>query len=286
MNAGLWYGLAAYGLWGLFPLYWKLFGRVPALEVLAHRISWSFVVLAVLVAGLQRSGLRTLRTVSLRVAILYGAAAVLIGVNWFLYVWAVNAGFVVETSLGYYVTPLVNVLLGVLVFRETLRPAQWVAVGLAAAGVLHLTTAYGSVPWVAAGLAVTFGAYGLVKKKAPLPSLEGLTLETMLLVAPAAAYLGLLHRQETGAFLREGPFISLLLAGGGLITIVPLLLFASALRRIPLSVMGVLQYISPTIQLLIGVLVFREPFSRTQAAGFAFVWLALIVFAVDGLRRR
>ena len=286
MNAGLWYGLAAYGLWGLFPLYWKLFGGVPALEILAHRISWSFVVLAVLLAGFHRAGLRTLRTLPVRVVALYGIAAVLIGVNWFLYVWAVNAGFIVETSLGYYVTPLVNVLLGVMVFRERLRPLQWVAVGLAAAGVLHLTLTYGSVPWVAAGLASTFGAYGLAKKKAPLASLEGLTLETMLLVAPAAAYLAALEWQRSGLFLRGGTGTSLLLVGGGVITIVPLLLFASALRRIPLSVMGVLQYISPTIQLFIGVLLFGEPFSRAQLAGFSFVWVALVVFTVDGLRKR
>lgn len=286
MQAGIWYGLAAYGLWGLFPLYWKLLARVPALEVLAHRISWSFVVLVVLVAGLQRAGARTRQRPSARVTLLYGAAAVLIGVNWFLYVWAVNAGFVVETSLGYYITPLVNVLLGVVAFRERLRPPQWTAVGLAAAGVVHLTVTYGSIPWVAAGLALSFGIYGLVKKTAPLAALEGLTLETALLVAPATAYLWMLHGDGRGAFLRLDPATSVMLAGGGVVTVVPLLLFASAVRRVPLSVMGVLQYIAPTIQLLLGVLVFREPFSRSQMVGFSLVWLALLVFTVDGMRRR
>src|SRR5688572_9103290 len=194
MNRGVLYGAAAYSIWGLFPIYWKLFHGIPALEILAHRITWSFVALALIVAWAPgRARVRALLSTPRPLVILYGIAALLIGVNWFLYVWAVNAGYVVETSLGYFITPLVNVLLGVVVFRERLRALQWVAVGLAAAGVLYLTSAYGSLPWIALGLAFSFGGYGLAKKKAPLGSLDGLALETAMLVVPAALYLGRLQ---------------------------------------------------------------------------------------------
>lgn len=286
MNPGIWYGIAAYSLWGLFPLYWKLFGDIPALEVLAHRVGWSFVALTLLVLGLRRPRAGAFLRLSPALAALYTAAALLIGVNWFLYVWAVNAGHIVQTSLGYFVTPLVNVLLGVAVFRERLRRLQWVAVSLAAVGVLHLTRAYGSVPWIALGLAVTFGGYGLAKKKAPLGSLEGLTLETAVLVIPAVIYLVTLERRGAGAFLHTGLLTSSMLAASGVITIIPLLLFASAVRRVALSLVGMLQYISPTIQLLLGVLFYHEAFSRSQAIGFSFVWMAIVVFVADGFRSR
>jgi chloramphenicol-sensitive protein RarD len=286
MNPGIWYGIAAYSLWGLFPLYWKLFGDIPALEVLAHRVGWSFVALTLLVLGLRRPRAGAFLRLSPALAALYTAAALLIGVNWFLYVWAVNAGHIVQTSLGYFVTPLVNVLLGVAVFRERLRRLQWVAVSLAAVGVLHLTRAYGSVPWIALGLAVTFGGYGLAKKKAPLGSLEGLTLETAVLVIPAVIYLVTLERRGAGAFLHTGLLTSSMLAASGVITIIPLLLFASAVRRVALSLVGMLQYIAPTIQLLLGVLFYHEAFSRSQAIGFSFVWMAIVVFVADGFRSR
>ena len=283
MNRGIWYGAAAYTIWGTFPIYWRLFRHVPAMEVLAHRIVWSFIALAVIVAAARRrSG--ALLPVTQRIAGLYALAAVLIGVNWFLYVWAVNAGFIVETSLGYFITPLVNVLLGVVVFRERLRPLQWAAVALAAAGVLHLTRVYGALPWIAIGLATSFGAYGLVKKKAPLGSLQGLTLETAILFLPALVYLLARQRGGDAAFLHTGTVTDILLMGGGIITIIPLLLFASAVQRVPLSVIGILQYISPTIQFLLGVYVFREPFSAAQLIGFALVWAAVAMFAADGIR--
>ena len=285
--SGFWYGVAAYGIWGLFPLYWKLVQHVPALQILGHRIVWSFAALAVLTTFSRgASAAPSLWNVPARVIGVYAIAAVLIGVNWFLIVYAVNAGFIVETSLGYYITPLVNVLLGVVVFRERLRAGQWFAVALAAAGVVYLTRAYGSVPWIAVGLATSFGSYGLVKKAAPLDSLRGLTLETAVLVVPAAAYLAALHASGRGAFLHTGSATDLLLVGGGLVTIGPLLLFASAVRRIPLSVMGLLQYIAPTMQFLLGVFLYHEPFSRTQFIGFAIVWTALVVFSVEGLRAR
>lgn len=282
---GLWYGLAAYGIWGLFPIFWKLFGAVPAPQLLAHRIVWSFVALAAILATVRRDGLKAIVSVPGRVVALYSAAAVLIAVNWFLYIWAVNAGFVVETSLGYFITPLVNVSLGVMAFRERLRRAQWLAVGVAAAGVLYLGRAYGSLPWVALGLAFSFGGYGLVKKKAPLSSLDGLTLETAVLFLPALIWLVSLQMSGAGVFARDLS-MDVLLATSGVITIVPLLLFASAVQRITLSAIGILQYIAPTIQLFLGVLVYGEPFTHTQLVGFTFVWIALVIFAVDGIRAR
>ena len=285
--SGFWYGVAAYGIWGLFPLYWKLVQHVPALQILGHRIVWSFAALAALTAFSQGApAAPSLWKVPARVSGVYAIAAVLIGINSFLYVYAVNAGFIVETSLGYFIAPLVNVLLGVVVLHERLRGGQWLAVVLAAAGVAYLTRAYGSVPWIAAGLATSFGSYGLVKKKAPLDSLRGLTLETAVLVIPAAAYLTALQVNGRGAFLHTGFVPDLLLVGSGLVTISPLLLFASAVRRIPLSVVGLLQYIAPTIQFLLGVFIYREPFSRTQLIGFSIVWIALMVFSIEGLRTR
>ena len=196
---GFWAGVAAYTIWGLVPLYWKLLKHVPAIQVLGHRIVWSLVVLVVLVAVLRRGGRRprdgrtALASVSRRVVGLYAIAAALIAVNWFLYIYAVNAGFIVETSLGYYITPLVNVLFGVLFFHERMRPAQWVSIALATVGVVQLTFAYGALPWIAFGLAASFGSYGLAKKKAPLDPIEGLTLETALLAPVAILYLVLLH---------------------------------------------------------------------------------------------
>lgn len=287
MNQGIWYGLGAYALWGLFPIYWKLFQHVPALQVLAHRIGWSFLVLALLTAGAgRRSPPVWPWALPARTAAVYAGAALVISVNWFLYIWAVNAGFVVETSLGYFMNPLVNVVLGVVLFGERLRRVQWAAVGIAAAGVLYLAGVYGSLPWLALGLAVSFGLYGAAKKKAPLGALAGLTAETAVLVVPAALYLAWTDASGRGAFLRTGIGTDLLLASGGLITVVPLLFFAAGVRRVPLSVMGILQYIAPTIQLLIGVLLFGEPFTRTQAIGFAFVWVALAVFTIDAVRVR
>jgi chloramphenicol-sensitive protein RarD len=281
---GFWAGVAAYTIWGLFPVYWKLIQHVPALQILGHRIVWSFVVLILVMSIRGRKGVSG-RSAA-RVAILYAIAAVLIGINWFLYVYAVNAGFIVETSLGYFITPLVNVVLGVVVFREHLRRWQWCAVGLAAAGVVYLTLTYGSVPWIAVGLALSFGTYALVKKTAPLDPLEGLTLETAVLVLPAAAYLLVSHVDGTGSFLRTGPLSDSLLIGGGLVTIVPLLLFATAVRSVPLTVIGILQYIGPTLQFILGVFAFGEPFTRAQLVGFAMVWTALAVFVADGLHAR
>ena len=285
MSRGFWLGAAAYSIWGLFPIYWKLVAAVPAGQVLAHRIVWSCVALGLILAWPARS--RAPRpAITARVVLLYFAAAILIGINWYLYVWAVGHDFVVETSLGYYITPLVNVLLGVAVLGERLRPAKWAAVALAAGGVSILTWAYATPPRVALGLAASFGTYGLVKKTAPLPPLEGLALETALLVLPALAYLVIAERAGTGAFLHVSTATSLFLIGGGLVTIVPLLLFASAVRVVPLSTMGLLQFLSPTIQLVLALALYHEPFGRSRVAGFVAVWVALAVFAVDEVRAR
>jgi chloramphenicol-sensitive protein RarD len=282
VTRGFWLGAAAYSIWGLFPVYWKLVAAVPAGQVLAHRIVWSCVALGVIFAW-RRVSMPALTT---RTVLLYLAAAVLIGINWYLYVWAVGHDFVVETSLGYYITPLVNVLLGVAVLGERLRPAKWMAVALAAVGVSILTLAYGSPPRVALGLAASFGTYGLVKKTAPLPPLEGLVLETALLALPALMYLVAADRAGAGAFLRGPTATDTFLIGGGLVTIVPLLLFASAVRVVPLSTMGLLQFLSPTIQLVLALAVYHEPFGRSRVAGFAAVWAALVLFAVEETRRQ
>jgi chloramphenicol-sensitive protein RarD len=285
VSRGFWLGAAAYSIWGLFPIYWKLVAAVPAGQVLAHRIVWSCVALAVILAWPSRPRLPR-SALSARVVLLYLAAAILIGVNWYLYVWAVGHDFVVETSLGYYITPLVNVLLGVVVLGERLRPVKWVAVALAACGVSIFTWSYGAPPRVALGLAVSFGTYGLVKKTAPLPALEGLALETALLAAPALAYLVAAERAGTGAFLHGPAATDMFLIGGGLVTIVPLLLFASAVRLVPLSTMGLLQFLSPTIQLVLALALYHEPFGGARIAGFVAVWLALVAFAADELRAR
>lgn len=286
LNAGILYGLGAYLAWGLLPIYWKTIHGVSATELIAHRVVWSFLSLVAII-GLSRQWRRFRAAVAdRRVLGIYVIAAALITVNWFVYVWGVNSGFIVETSLGYFINPLVSVVFGVAVFGERLRRLQWTAVALAAGGVVYLTIAYGALPWIALALALSFGSYGLVKKMAPLSSMYGLTLETAMVLVPAAAYLLVHERWGGGTFLHHGYISDALLVGTGAVTTVPLLLFASAVRRTPLSTMGVLQYIAPTLQLLLGVLVYGEPFTRTQFTGFAIVWAGLIVFGLDGLLSR
>ena len=283
-DLGLWYGLGAYGIWGLFPIYWTLIEFVPADQIIAHRIVWSFLLLALV--RLLPVGTRERMNLTRGVVGLYAGAAVLIAVNWFLYVWAVTHHFIVETSLGYFITPLVNVLLGVVFLRERLRTIQWVAIGLAAAGVGYLAIVYGDVPWIAIGLAISFGTYGLVKKKAPLGSVAGLTLETGLLFVPALVFLTVADMRGTGAFLHLDPATMALVAAAGPITTLPLVLFAAAVQRIPLSAIGILQFIAPTIQFFLGTLVYKEPFTHQQLIGFAFVWSAVVVFAAEGILTR
>lgn len=280
MKKGILYGIGAYVLWGFFPIYWKLLHHVPALQLLGHRIGWSFLLLAAVIwlSG-QWPELRA--ALNRRTFLIYSLAAVLIGLNWLTYVWAVNAGYIVETSLGYFINPLLSVLMGVIFLRERLRAAQWLPVGLAAAGVIYLTFVYGRLPWIALALAFTFGLYGLVKKLAPLGSLYGLTLETGILFLPALAYLVFVERNGQGAFLHTGLLSDALMVGAGVVTTIPLLMFASAARSIPLTMVGILQYIAPTLQFLLGVFVYKEPFDHAHLIGFSIVWLALVIFWVE-----
>ena len=286
MNKGFWYALGAYSIWGLFPIYWHWLHDVPALQILGHRIVWSFVVLAVVIFALRQWRAFRAEALKPRMVRIYFVAALLLAVNWLIYVWAINAGYVVETSLGYFINPLLNVLMGVLILHERLRRMQWAAVGLAAAGVAYLTFVYGSLPWIALSLALTFGLYGLVTKQAPLNALYGLTLETGLLFAPILLYLLFVEVSGQGVFLHSDTASDLLMIGSGVVTVVPLLLFGLAVRLIPLSMIGLMQYIAPTLQFLIGVLIFQEPFSPTHLIGFGLVWLALSVFTVDNIWQR
>jgi chloramphenicol-sensitive protein RarD len=286
-RSGGWLAVGAYSIWGLFPIYWKQIEFVPALELIAHRIAWSFLVLfpAVLSQAWTKAAWPdgSLASRQRRVLAEYALAGVLIAGNWFLYVWAVDHDFIVETSLGYFITPLLSVLLGVVFLGERLRPGQWIAVLLAVSGVAVLTLLYGAVPWIAIGLACTFSGYGLAKKRAPYAALLGLAVETGFLFLPAVVYLVILEHNGTGAFGRAGVVPTLLMAGSGVVTAVPLLMFAAAARRVPLSVLGIIQYISPTLQFLVGVFVYDEPFSREQFVGFSFVWAALVVFSAEAV---
>ena len=281
MNKGILNGIAAYAMWGFFPIYWKLLHDVPALQVIGHRIGWSFVLLIAFVLLTRQWKEFRSAAVKPKTIGIYSVASVLLSVNWLIYVWGVNAGFIVETSLGYFINPLFSVLLGVVFLRERLRTLQWLPVALAAAGVIYLTITYGRPPWIALSLAVSFGFYGLVKKLAPLGSLYGLTLETAIVFPIALLYLTFVDLSGTGAFLHESALTDILLIGAGAVTTIPLLMFASAARQIPLTVIGILQYIAPTIQFLIGVFIYHEPFDQSRLIGFGLVWIALIIFWVE-----
>jgi chloramphenicol-sensitive protein RarD len=286
MNAGTLFAIGAYVCWGLSPVYWKWLQHVPSGQLLAHRIAWSLLLLAAGIA-LTRQGPAFRASLRQPKSLLrHAVTTVLLGANWLTFVWAVNAGFIVETGLGYFITPLLSVLLGVVVLRERLRPLQWGPVALVAAAMAYLAAGCGSIPWIALTLASTWSLYGLIAKRSPLGSLAGLTLETGLLVLPALAFLVREEAAGRGAFLRSGTATDLLLAGTGLLTAVPLLLFSAALRRITLFRIGLLQYIGPTLQLVLGVLVYGEPFTRNQAIGFGLVWTALLLFALEGLAAR
>jgi chloramphenicol-sensitive protein RarD len=281
---GILYGIAAYAMWGLFPLYWPLLKPAGALEILAHRVGWSLVaVVAILVVRRHWSTFRVLVRQPRKLGLLVLAATV-ITVNWGTYIYGVNSGHVVESALGYFINPLVSVLFGVLIFRERLRPWQWVAVGLGTVAVLVLTLDYGHLPRIALTLAFSFGTYGLVKKAAGVDAVESLTIETLVLFLPAVAYLGFLQFNGTATFGREGVGHALLLVGGGVVTAVPLLCFGAAAIRVPLTVVGLLQYIAPVLQFLCGVLIVHEVMPAGRWAGFAIVWLALAVFTWDTLR--
>ena len=282
---GLAAGAAAFTIWGLFPVYLYPLRGVPALQVIAHRIIWSCLFLVAWL--LLRGELGDLRATLARPALLARLAltATLISINWLVYVWAVTHSHVVDTSLGYYINPLVNVLLGVIVLRERLNRAQWTAIGLAALAVLYLALLAGRPPWIAGTLAVSFSLYGFVRKVISVEALPGLTTETLLLMPLAAGYLAWCQWAGSGALTTQGAGVAALLIGSGLITAIPLFLFAYGARLLPYSTVGVLQYIAPSLQLLCGVVLYRESFGPARAAGFALIWAALLIYAVDGLWR-
>jgi chloramphenicol-sensitive protein RarD len=258
MNRGVFYGAAAYLMWGFFPIYFKALQMVPSLQIMMHRVLWSFLFVMLLIL-LRKEWPRFKESLSKsRILLTYTLTAVLLAANWLIYIYGVNSGQVVETSLGYFINPLLSVALGVIILRERLRPLQWIPIGLASSGVIYLTLQYGSPPWIALALAFSFGMYGLIKKIAPLGSLHG----------------------------HLGWNVTILLALVGVITALPLLLFGMAARSIPLSLLGILQYIAPTVQFLLGIFLFQEPFSITLLIGYAIIWLALIIFTIEGALER
>jgi chloramphenicol-sensitive protein RarD len=276
------YGVAAYVLWGLFPLYWPLLKPAGALEILAHRIMWSLVAVAVVLAAARNWG--WIRALTVRKAGLLAAAALVITANWGTYIYAVNSGHTIEAALGYFINPLISVVFGVVIFRERLRAGQWAAVGLGAAAVVVLTADYGRLPWIALVLAFSFGTYGLLKKFASMPSAESLAVETAVMFVPALVSVLVLAGRGDAAFGHHGAGHAALLAGAGIVTAIPLMLFNAAAIRLPMSAIGMLQYLAPVLQFLIGLLVQGEEMPPSRWAGFLLVWLALVALTWDGVR--
>ncbi len=283
---GLAYGVAAYGMWGLFPLYWPLLEPAGALEILAHRIVWSLVTVAIVVVALRRTAAVRAVLADRRARLLLMGAAVVITLNWGGYIWGVNNGRVVETSLGYFINPLVTVLMGVFILHERLRRPQWWAVGLATVAVAVITVDYGRPPWVALLLAFSFGTYGLAKKTAGVDAVESLAVETLVVGPVAAVYLGWLAWSGADHFAGHGAGHSLLLMSAGLVTVLPLLCFGAAAIRVSMVSIGLLQYIAPILQFLLGVLWYGEAMPASRWIGFVLVWVALTVFTWDAARHR
>jgi chloramphenicol-sensitive protein RarD len=285
MKKGVLFATAAYLIWGFYPIYFKALQAVPAFQIMTHRVVWCFLFMALLV--LFRRELPIIKAaLTPRTLLIYLGAGVILSINWFIYIWGVNAGFVVETSLGYFINPLFSVLLGVVFLGERMRPAQWVSTGLAALGVAYLTITYGSLPWIALSLAGSFGLYGLIKKVGPLDSLPGLVLETGAIFLPALGFLVFEELRGVGSFGHAGGVTTALLVFGGIVTAAPLLLFTGGIRRVPLTTMGLLQYINPTIQILIGVYLYGEPFPQARVIGFGAIWVALLIYTLEGFLYR
>ncbi len=283
---GIIYGLTAYLIWGIFPLFFKQLEMVPSFQILAHRFVWSFI-LVVIINSVRKEWKNILPLVkNSKILGTYTLAGSLLAVNWGVYVWGVNNGHVVETSLGYFINPLLNIVLGVVFLHERFHWSKWIPVGLATLGVLYLTIEMHSIPWIGLALAFSFGFYGLVKKVAPLNSLHGLTLETMSIFLPALGYLVAMNTIGQGSFLHSDLIINILIVLTGVVTVVPLLLFGDAVRMIPLWQLGFLQYATPTCQFILGVFVFHEPFSTNKLIGFAIIWIALALFSVQELMVR
>lgn len=276
---------AAYALWGMLPVYWRFLIKVPATEVWGHRVVWCLVFLLVLIVftgqwdGLKQESKAVFQSPKRTAGVV--VAALMLNVNWFTYIWAVMHNHVIETSLGYYINPLVSVLLGIVFLKERLNRLQIAAFGLALLGVLNLTIHFGSFPWIAVSLAISFGLYGLLKKLVNMTAINGLVMETMIVFLPCLFYLGTLQAGGKAAFLGHSLMVTALLAGAGIVTAVPLLLFAGGTRRLPLAMVGFLQYISPTLTLLLGIFLFRERFSLTHLISFGLIWSGLAVFTLS-----
>lgn len=283
MKKGILLAVSAYLFWGLLPIYWKSIQSVPSLEIIGHRIVWAFLFLLIIQIFRNRWSRIRIKLKEKKTRLIFAATTCLIGFNWFLYVWAVNSGYIVETSLGYFINPLVSVFLGVLILRESLRSFQWLAIAIAAAGVLYMTFLYGIFPWIALTLGFSFGLYGLLRKIGALDAIDGLTFETGMLFLPALVYLILLESEGFGAFAHNSLRITVLLSMAGVVTALPLILFAAAVRRIPLSMMGILQYILPTMLFVLGIFVYKETFSVERLIGFFFIWIALILFTMENI---
>jgi chloramphenicol-sensitive protein RarD len=281
---GFWAVFVTFVLWGLFPVYWHQLREVPSAQILAHRIVWCALLVIGYLSLRQRHWLKQSLGAP-RVAWLLAISGVLITVNWGLYIWAVNHEHVVDASLGYFINPLVNVMFGVLLLHERLNRSQRVAVALAVIGVSYLTWELGAPPWIALTLAVSFGCYGLIRKIAPVQSIAGLGVECAYLLLPAMGYLLWCEHAGNGALGRLDSYHSALLIGGGAVTALPLVWFAYGARRIPYSLVGIVQFVAPTLQLLTGVLLFREPFTSVQAFGFSLIWAALLIYAADAVLR-
>ena len=279
-NKGLLFGISAYIIWGLLPLYWQLVEEAGAYEILAHRGIWSLLICISLLALRKQLKSAYVMVRSSRTLSLLFLASGLLTINWGVYIWSVTVNRVVEAALGYYITPLINVTFGVLLLREKLRPAQWIAVALAAAGVVILTLGYGSLPWIALVLAISWGSYSLIKKSLNLGALETLSLETLFAFLPNLVFLFIIQGNGSAEFGSTWT-ISLLLFGAGAATVIPLLLFNGSTIRLPLSTVGLLQYITPTIMFFIGIFINNEDISKTKVIGFAFIWLALAVLSRD-----
>ncbi|MFH0516552.1 EamA family transporter RarD [Streptomyces sp. M41] len=283
-RTGLLNGVAAYGMWGLVPLFWPLLKPAGAVEILAHRMAWSLVLVAVALLVVRRWAWAGELIRQPRRLALVAVAASVITVNWGLYIWSVNSGHVLEASLGYFINPLVTIAMGVLLLKERLRPVQWAAVGVGFAAVVVLTVGYGRPPWISLVLAFSFATYGLVKKKVNLGGVESLAAETAIQFLPAVGYLLWLSAQGKSTFTTQGPGHVALLAATGVVTALPLVCFGAAAIRVPLSTLGLLQYLAPVFQFLLGVLYFREAMPAERWAGFALVWLALTLLTADAWR--
>lgn len=285
-NKGLLAAFGAFSIWGLLPLYWKALSSALPIEILCHRIIWSTLVTILLLVFWKRTDTLLKALKEKKIFFSFLLTSLLLSTNWLIYIWAVNSDYIVESSLGYYINPLINVMLGVLFLKERLRAPQWAAILLAAAGVCYLTFVYGQFPWIAIVLALTFGLYGLLRKLATLPSLEGLCLETSFLFLPALLVLLYLGSHNELAFTEQNGTIRVLFVAAGIVTSLPLILFGHAAHKLPLSTLGIIQYLAPTLQLCIGIFVYGEPFPQEQMIGFALVWCGLAVYGLEGIMIR